>query len=378
MTESHPGPSAGSTGLGIDAAHYVPVLKAREGEYAALREVAVDVKSSLTPLLEVPSVPYDFVNEEPAKTLEQHLQNVAAKLLGAWGVARPIMLDLLWIPSALRMANSEHPWEFLSRDALTKGVHLIPVTGLQRDASYQTATAGVATAHERGVAIRLELEDFASPRSLGSALVYLLAALSARPETTDLVLDLKEVRADQLTAMTLLVPTLLANLPSVLSWRSLCVVATGFPSDLTQFPSASDNKTPRTEWILWNALRNRLSDLPRLPTFGDYGISHPVSNEVDPRLMRMSANLRYTLEEQWLIFKGRNVRDHGYDQFRGHCRALVQRSEFSGAAFSWGDSYIHRCAAGTDGPGNATTWRKVGTSHHLAFVTRQIASLPST
>jgi hypothetical protein len=27
------------------------------------------------------------------------------------------------------------------------------------------------------------------------------------------------------------------------------------------------------------------------------------------------------------------------------------------------------------GPGNATTWRKVGTNHHLTLVTRELANL---
>ena len=89
----------------------------------------------------------------------------------------------------------------------------------------------------------------------------------------------------------------------------------------------------------------------------------------------MSANLRYTLEEEWLIFKGRNVRDYGYEQFNGLCRTLLQHKEYSGATFSWGDNYISQCAADKGGPGNASTWRKVGNSHHLSFVVYQLSKL---
>ncbi len=90
--------------------------------------------------------------------------------------------------------------------------------------------------------------------------------------------------------------------------------------------------------------------------------------------MRPSASVRYTHDTYWLVPKGRNLREYGFDQFHGVCRALVQRVEYAGPQFSWGDQYIDDCAAERVGPGNLTTWRKVGTSHHLAFVVRQLAT----
>lgn len=91
--------------------------------------------------------------------------------------------------------------------------------------------------------------------------------------------------------------------------------------------------------------------------------------------MRPSASIRYTCESAWLVLKGRNVRDHGYEQFHDMCRDLVQRQEYSGRHFSWGDEYIDECAARRVSKGSLTTWRKVGTSHHLAFVVGQIATV---
>lgn len=60
---------------------------------------------------------------------------------------------------------------------------------------------------------------------------------------------------------------------------------------------------------------------------------------------------------------------------RDLCRNLAERSEFAGAAFSWADDYIAKCAQHKVGPGNATTWRKVGTNHHLTLVSRQLSSV---
>jgi hypothetical protein len=110
-----------------------------------------------------------------------------------------------------------------------------------------------------------------------------------------------------------------------------------------------------------------------MPIFGDYGIAHPAPSEVDPRIMRPSASIRYTTEEHWIVPKGRNLRAHGFDQFHAVCESLIKRDDYSGRDFSWGDEFIWNCAHRGSGPGNLTTWRKVGTSHHLAFVVRQIS-----
>ena len=90
-------------------------------------------------------------------------------------------------------------------------------------------------------------------------------------------------------------------------------------------------------------------------------------------MMRMSAALRYTLDDGYLIVKGRNTRDHGMEQVRDLCKTLMDSGSYYGKEFSWGDNWIHECAGGAS-TGNATSWRKVGLTHHLAVVLRQLAS----
>lgn len=58
---------------GLTPAHYVPIVKGKAGEYSALQDLAPAVKQAVTPLIEIPVVPWDFENEEPAKTLDAHL-----------------------------------------------------------------------------------------------------------------------------------------------------------------------------------------------------------------------------------------------------------------------------------------------------------------
>ena len=61
-------------------------------------------------------------------------------------------------------------------------------------------------------------------------------------------------------------------------------------------------------WHSWLPTRSTPTESEISTGFGDYAIAHPIPTELDPRTMRMSASIRYTTSDEWLILKGRNVR----------------------------------------------------------------------
>lgn len=75
------------------------------------------------------------------------------------------------------------------------------------------------------------------------------------------------------------------------------------------------------------------------------------------RIERAHSGVDCCTQEDWLVVKGRNVRQYGFDQYFDLCRLLAERPEYCGANLSWGDAYIYGAERRT-GPGNATTWRK--------------------
>src|SRR5579859_5857519 len=353
---------------------YVPVLKGKEGEFAALEELKSDVRRRLTPLIEIPGIPYDYANERPARTLDEHVSGIAERLKKCWP-DHPLYLDLPWFEKEECLQDGRVALEAVLADCRSNGVQVAPVVSRKNSSKYLAAAGRHATRTNFGASLRLTVQDFEEDVDLIAEVEQLLQKLgSVALSTIDLILDLEDLGPDDGKAV-LIARSVFSMIPNRDEWRRIILVGASFPEDLSDVDAANITLLPRREWVLWKTLQKRPSALPRRDMiFGDYSIAHPVPRELDPRVMLMSANIRYTTPQNWLIVKGRNVRQYGFEQYFDLCKELVERPEYSGPDFSWGDRYISDCAAGMQGPGNATTWRKVGTNHHITLVAKQLAN----
>ena len=356
----------------FDHRHYVPILKAKQGELNALADLDRPMRASLTPLLEIPPVTWDWDNDLPARSLVEHLETYPEKLARAWPGDEPLFLDTIYP----EVDKSDHEPATLLFDLLAAtSVRAIPVTGPSRNGQQQQAVAEIVARDRRGVAIRVQADDL-DPLELPSALDELLDRLRCTPNEADLILDYEQVATDKVATVRAALVAVLVTLPTLTAWRTLTAAGGGFPLNLQELAGMTTTSIGRADWQVWTSLAPRRAELPRLPTFADYGVSSPELVELDPRIMDMSVNLRYTSDADWVVLKARSRKLHGHGQFNELCQTLVGRSEFRGASFSAGDTYIEACAHGRDGPGNASKWRQCATNHHLTQVATQLASMP--
>jgi len=74
-------------------ARYMPILKWRQGEYQALLRLDDGVKDAILPLFVIPPVEYDFEDEKPKKTVQEHISPFALRYKTKWG-KRLSLIDL--------------------------------------------------------------------------------------------------------------------------------------------------------------------------------------------------------------------------------------------------------------------------------------------
>ncbi len=346
--------------------HYVPVLKAKRGEKKALQEIATSLQPRITPLFEI-------VARSSDKGLAEHLKTTFSGLADAAHPYARCLLDAREIapdgPEAATKAFDQ---------ADEEGIRFTPVTGISRKADISAALAH----RSNGVAIRLTREEFESgliPRELP----HFLTRHDLTPEQVDLIVDLGPVDDELIvTGVINLTELFLDDVPDHERWKTLTVSSCAFPQSMGRVQGRSADFVDRVEWLAWrDGLHAKRPSLRRLPTFSDCGIQHPSGVEgFDPRVMQVSAAIRYALPETWLLIKGESTRSTpAILQFPELATQLVYghlRSHFAGSSHCEGCRSAAAAADGAERFGSPLVWRRIGTIHHITRTVGDLLSLP--
>lgn len=346
--------------------HYVPVLKVKRGEKRALRDVAPSLRHKITPLLEV-------VERTGGKTLQQHLDTAFQDLSRSVRLYQRCFLDCHELERNPPQASEE-----VFRRATTENMIFTPVTGISR--STVDVAAAIKHSHH-GLALRLTRQEFEGG-SLNVALRRFMDRSSLTPSEIDLIVDLGPVDSLIVPGVAAFATAFLADVPHHMAWRTFTISACAFPSSMGGVQRNSHDLAQRADWVAWrNSLYRQRQNLGRLPMFSDCAIQHTLGVEgFDPRIMQVSASVRYTSSDDWLLIKGESTRmNPAVRQFPTLATSLVYghlQQYFRQASHCTGCASIQDCADGAPRHGSAELLRRFGTIHHITTVVQDLAALP--
>lgn len=347
---------------------YMPILKWKRGELDGLSHLYANERALTVPMLELldgtidtlavsaagaPTV-YDRAADQAIRACKSSSFFVDATVLDGKHTGRVYAMALLF--SSFRNAK----------------LRAVPVARLDSSAAHIGALASIIAIDRRGCAVRLNHRDFESPTTLMTSLKSIILSLGVGSQEVDLVLDWGAVSTSAASAISLAASSLIPMLSGNLTWRSIVIAGSSFPHLLTA-AGRGVSTILRAEWAAYK-LVGAMPPTGQAVAFGDYAIAYPVYTTVR---FAGAAGIRYTITDDWLILRGRSVSGPvhgGFGQFRTLCTQLMAHPSYCGRSFSWGDTYISDCSAGSVGTGNMTTWRAVGTNHHLTFVARQLSN----
>lgn len=347
--------------------HYVPVLKVKRGEKKALTEISPILRRRVTPLLEIVER-----KEDKAPTVEKHLDTAFAKLAESVAPYSRCFLDAREIEP-----DGEPAAAALFERASAEGITFTPVTGISRSSDVVPALQHRA----HGLALRLTREEFEAGH-LAQRLTAFTEEHGLNRQETDLIVDLGAVDDLVTPGVRALADAFLSAVPHPSTWRTLTLSACAFPLSMGGVDRHSHDFVERADWLAWrDGLHSRRADLPRLPTFGDCAIQHPRGVEdFDFRFMSVSAAIRYTREEAWLLIKGESSRRTPTKvQYPRLATQLVYghlRNHFAGETHCAGCASIKAAADGAPRMGSAEVWRRLGTIHHITRVVQDLSALP--
>lgn len=337
---------------------YVPFLKGKQGEIGALRDLGPDARRMVTPAIQV------FPNRDDARLAREMRQ-----LARAWAGESPVLLDTAWLDPGV---TSRHPLLVASTAARAAGLDLVPVVRPGSDAAYRSAARQLVARHRQGAALRLPPANWL-PANVRPVLDELLQDVDLGPSDADLLLDAGAIAAGAaLDLYRSLLDQIMPGLPYLSEWRRVAILSGAFPADLSSVPRGQLERIPRSDWRLWSAFRN----FARPISFGDHAVAHPDTVEElrRPAAIPRYAQLRYSADADFVVCRAGDLNRLGDGEMYSLCRRLVRAPEWQGRDFSAGDAWIDDRAQGFGNAGNYSTWRRVGTVHHITKVTTQLAS----
>ena len=256
---------------------------------------------------------------------------------------------------------------------------------MDRVEDYADSVKSALSIDKRGCCLRLVEGDIDGIAELGAQISSLFKAISTKPSNVHLLVDFGQKVPQKAT-----LPFLIDALPFISEWRTFTIACSSFPADMSDVKKNSIRELEREEWAAWLSLLSK-SNVKRMPTYGDYGINHPILSDFNPFTMSMSVNIRYTDTLNYVLAKGQaQPRKKWADtpeklkiraqlapgvQYPKLAVALKKHPAWKGKSFSWGDGFIDKCSH-KECVGSATDWRAVGMNHHIVLVVQQIANLP--
>lgn len=345
---------------------YMPILKGKKGEFDALKTLNEEIKSVILPLIEVPAIAWDFVNEKEASSIEKQISSTVKSIKASWETKNEILIDTYYLEEDF--GNGEKTLNVVMNELVDEGYTPIPVLNI-----YASDDLLKSLIFQDNICIRI---SFAEQELFDVNDEIERIKKISKTDFSDIILllDMNYIAPESSLIGQISSKALINSIHDIDKFKDFYFSATSFPINLSGCKTNSVTEIERIEIIIHDYFKSDNSKVNRVPKFSDYCISNPDIQEMDPRLMTIGASVRYTGEKHWYIFKAASIKKHGSEQYYNLCADIVVSKIYSGKNYSWGDSQIYSKSKREGGPGNPTVWRQIGTNHHITLVVNQLSN----
>lgn len=352
---------------------YIPSMQWKMAEYQALLRLSDEVKNKIYPLIVIPPVGFDFEEQKPKKTVEEHLEGFPDKLHKKW----PERAAILEVHESLHeeyMYGGQHIVEFLYTECAANS-SLVALVRVQDSESYINQVEAHAPKCN-GLAIKIVYGDMRSP-DLGGQVQSLLTKFDMDRKNVDLIIDLKDGGGAEVADFSEFLYAQIQRIPQISEFRTFCFLGTSLKMKEIASPGGEMMRIDFELFQQFRFLHGR--EYPNL-CFSDYNIDSPFAIDdtgvdFDPRKMAPAAKLIYSTYDQWYVRKGSKFRGNS-EQMKNLCADIASNTAiYRGREFSWGDEKIYETAYGTpENFGSLTVWKQVGINHHFTLVVDSLSS----
>jgi hypothetical protein len=359
---------------------YVPILKWKRAEINALKELYDEHKQYICPLIQI--IPKEKAEDDLEVLInrfrDEQLHKIRNDVVDIWGDKKIFISFNLLYTTELKLESIK---VVLKDDSKNEG-SIVPVIHLSDDKEIKDYVFSFAKENNRELCLRIVPADFGIDNNIdidkiNSNIEDCLKEYEIDESLINLIVDISDFGSDKFLYDKYFKAS--QEIYNISNWKTFTFSGGSFLKDLSSCKTDIENKPSRIEWLSWKnqVLNNKLT---RIPLFSDYTIQFPVYEKMT-QFFQSTCSVRYTLEDDWWILKGKKG---GFEQYLAHASDLVKHERYYREAFSFGDKYIkekadhfeeYRKNPEIKGTGSTESWLSAGINHHLTVAATQVSNL---
>lgn len=357
---------------------YFPILKAKSGEFEALKNLNSRNLGKIVPIMEIPKP-----DDNALATAIKHsptpysycLENTVSKLAKAYPKGT-IFFDTFYWNADFALEDGIHVLTKTYKAILNHGLSPFPIVGYDRweVTEYVHAIEFISSLAPPGFCLRLDedaMDDMADTEHFEEKLSDICLKCGTSPSKLTVLLDFGDVSKRSVSDIIEGLENSYRALNS-LGYAHIIMAGSSIPTLINDAVKEKDSTDMllRKEMLAWQGF---YSANPKAKLyFGDYGIRNPsmAENIIAPH---MNGKIRYTVDKNFFIARGHSVKQADkFGQMHTLALEIVKSPYYKGVDYSWGDKRISEIAFSTKKPGNPTTWIGIDTNHHVTFVSQEV------
>lgn len=328
---------------------YYPIFLSKAGELTALSNLSENVKTEITPILQV---------------LDNTLGSVESFLTNKWNFENnSIFLDFSLYEN---LEDEINQIENLFQNLVNVGIHITPVIQENSPIFYIEMVKRFAITNSLTICIRTSNES-GGFINFTNRINATLDNLGFESSNISLLFDLGYAQNHNYnTLATVAILTIQTLLQSNSNWENIILSSGSFPENLNGFVRDNVYHIDRYEWQIWNLVQSE-ENIKKIVKYSDYGTKNPIYTEAN---FLGTSSIKYTTVNHFVIYRGELPQNNpiGMGQYIEKASQLIQTNDYSGNDFSWGDSRIFDIVQENNRPGNAKTWVEISQNHHITLL----------
>lgn len=369
---------------------YVPILKAKKGEFDAFKNLPENIQYNTLPIFELPTLGSKKLKSSTYLGIDNPREifiNRCAFEINSSVNSKVIGVDIHSWAANDSIESGDHILSTFTSCLMNFDFNVMPIIGYDRweDEEYSTVLKLLSQKIDSFI-IRLEsyaFEDMIEEDKFLETLEDIISSMGLDTSKCSVVLDFGDVSKESIVDMQKNVEDALSLL-SDFKFSFISIAGCSITPDINGMVSQNNSTgiVIRKEFKVWKSIRK--FDPKTNFVFGDYGISSP---SLGDEIIAPDANgkIRYTVAESFYVLRGYSRRkgEKGA-QMHKLCQDLIDSSYFCGSSFSWGDQMVDICAnfgiVSGKKPfvGNPTSWVSIDTNHHVKYVVQEVMEFDRT